>query len=473
MGKEGGRSDSRSMSAVPGVRNAEPARIREIDLSKAARTLAVLRATDYFLVVTCGLGAIRQLPAVAGLFRGNWSDALAALVGALIFGLAAYTGWRHVGVIDPRVWRRYLWVFSLLVVLAAVILPSTVWVASHDRTTLNATTTWSAWFAGLPMLVFGILGLVSTLRLRRMSIPHTGMSLKRLLEGLVARSGESARRLPHVSRAHALRGLTYAAIGGGLVLVVNFWPVPASISANERPPAYLRMYPVVLGLGFFLIVRARRYFQVSAESLLAVDKRPPILFLRSFADDEKQKFRNSQRALLDFSLETRLANHFYHFGPFIGIGAPGEKLPLPGAARVQLGDDQWQGRVLGWIEGAYLIVMYCGRSKWVNWELRHVLEAGRATSLIFLIPEIKRRRSARRREEISARVADLRDAFRGTPWSAELSAYDDFEHLRAMLFRADGSVLALKSRSRSRDAYHLAALVAHQQLLEPAAAAAE
>jgi hypothetical protein len=35
-----------------------------------------------------------------------------------------------------------------------------------------------------------------------------------------------------------------------------------------------------------------------------------------------------------------------------------------------------------------------------------------------------------------------------------------------MLFRADGSMLMVKSRSRARDAYHLAALIAHQRLLE-------
>jgi hypothetical protein len=48
--------------------------------------------------------------------------------------------------------------------------------------------------------------------------------------------------------------------------------------------------------------------------------------------------------------------------------------------------------------------------------------------------------------------------------------FSDFAGLRAMLFRADGSMLMIKSRSRSRDAYHPAALIAHQQLLDPMSA---
>jgi hypothetical protein len=80
-------------------------------------------------------------------------------------------------------------------------------------------------------------------------------------------------------------------------------------------------------LAFFLIVRARHYFQVSADSLLAVDKRPPILFLRSFTDVERQRYLYTTVALLDFSLETRLSNHFYHFGPFIAVGSPKDTIP--------------------------------------------------------------------------------------------------------------------------------------------------
>ncbi|MEO8662048.1 MAG: hypothetical protein ABI693_26515, partial [Bryobacteraceae bacterium] len=68
------------------------------------------------------------------------------------------------------------------------------------------------------------------------------------------------------------------------------------------------------------------------------------------------------------------------------------------------------------------------------------------------------------------RVEQLREVFRNTEWNEELLEYNDFASLRAMLFRADGSMVMIRSRSRSRDSYHLAALIAHQQLLDPAIA---
>ena len=220
-------------------------------------------------------------------------------------------------------------------------------------------------------------------------------------------------------------------------------------------------------LGFFLLLRARRYFQVDADSLLAVDQRPPILFLRSFDDDEKQKFFTAEKALLDFSLETRLSNHFSRFGPFIAIGSPKEAVPQLGASRVLLSDEEWQPRVIGWMREAELIIMYSGKTHWVNWELRQIVENGCATRLILMFPEIKAWRSSKLNKEISARVEQVRQVFKNTPWEEELLEFEDFPGLRAMLFRQDGSMVMVRSRSRSRESYHLAALIAHQYLLDP------
>jgi hypothetical protein len=246
------------------------------------------------------------------------------------------------------------------------------------------------------------------------------------------------------------------------LLVVGFAPIPSNEQLEE---VYLRFSHYITLLAFFLVVRARRYLQVDADSLLAVDERAPILFLRSFDDDEKQQFASVQRALLDFSLETRLSNHFFRYGPFVAVGSPKERIPQIGAARVLLKDDEWQERVLAWIKESKLIIMYSGATHWVNWELRQVIENGRATSLILMFPEIKGWRPSRRRKNIEARVEKVREVFKDTLWADELAEFRDFAGLRAMLFRADGSMVMVKSRSRSRDAYHLAALIAHQQLL--------
>jgi len=176
-------------------------------------------------------------------------------------------------------------------------------------------------------------------------------------------------------------------------------------------------------------------------------------------------YHSSKKALLDFSLETRLYYHFSRFGPFVAIGSPNETDPQLGAARVLLSDDEWQSRVLSWIRNARLIIMYSGTTHWVNWELRQVIGNECATRLILMIPEIRALLWARK-EEISARVEQIREGFRGTPWEEELLCFNDFARLRAMLFRPDGSMVMVRSRSNSRDSYHLAALVAHHILID-------
>ena len=452
-----------------GPNSPSPARITEIDISGPARALAVLRWTDYTLVVACGLGAVGGLPElISSAAHARWVEATVQVLIVAALAFAAITGWRHVGVIDPRVWRAYLWVFPALTGVGVLMMAALAieWI-SKQKNPLDDIQSFMGFFAGLSFAALAIPGFVCVVLLRRMRVAPMGVRLGELLGDLAGRGGEEAPRVTRVERPRFRRGLAYGAAGVCVLLGTTFTPVPAD---SKMAMNVYRVIPQVNTLAFFLIVRARRYFQVSAEALLAVDKRAPILFLRSFTDDERQQYGNSQRALLDFSLETRLANHFYHFGPFIAIGSPKDTVPQPGAARVMLSDDEWQSRVLGWMESASLIVMYCGTTKWVNWELQRIIEKGRSTSLILMIPEVKGWRAAKRRKDIAERVQQLREVFRNTEWNEELTEFEDFQGLRAMLFRADGSMVMVRSRSRSRDSYHLAALIAHEQLLNPMAA---
>ena len=368
-------------------------------------------------------------------------------------------------------WRSYLWVFPLLTAYAIVVAFAILidWASQEANAGQDLTQPLLGLFGTLWIAGVAVPGLVCVLLLRRMRVAPMGVAIGELLAGLERHSGASAPAVTKIERISLPRGFAYGAAGAVVLLGAIVAPLPTE---SKEAANVLRVIEQVQVLGFFLLVRARRYFQVSADSLLAVDKRPPILFLRSFDDDERQNYVDSRRALLDFSLETRLANHFERFGPFIAIGSPKESVPQPGAARVLLPDDQWQSRVLGWMKDASLIIMYSGKTHWVNWELRKVVESGRATSLILMFPEIKGWRPSRRKQDLAARVEQIRAVFRDTPWNEELMEFGDFAGLRAMLFRADGSMVMVKSRSRSRDAYHLAALIAHQQFLEPAPATA-
>ena len=448
---------------LPAAKIASSARISEIDISGPARALSILRLSDYVLVVVCGGAA---LSAVASLFAAeSGADIVvgALMIAALVF--AAYTGWRHVGVIDPRVWRAYLWVFPLLMLFAAMMMLA-AWSAYSSAPDGGDAAVFALITQATNALVFAgvaIPSFVCVLMLRKVRIAPTRTPLRDLLEDLEKRGGSSAVSTAKLPRANAPRGIAFVVVGAILLLGVIVVPLPSDPHTASNAA---RMSEYVMLLGFFLLVRGRRYFQVSADALLAVDHRPPILFLRSFEDDEKQRFSDARRALLDFSLETRLANHFMHFGPFIAIGSPKESVPQLGAARVLLSDEDWQGRVVQWMKSAQLIIMYSGKTQWVNWELRKILDSARATSLILMFPESRAWRRSKRDADVAARVEHIRAVFADTPWSSDLAAYNDFTGLRSMLFFADGSMLMVRSRSRSRDAYHLSALIAHRHLLD-------
>lgn len=146
-------------------------------------------------------------------------------------------------------------------------------------------------------------GILCVLFLRRTRPEPPGIRLRDLLTRFKEQGGASAEHLA-ARPIDRRRGVLYGIGGAALLLAAIFTPLPAQ--GREASDA-LRLIQQVNVLGLFLIVRARRYFQVSADSLLAVDKRPPILFLRSFADDERQRysaliffwsFRDQSRKLL-------------------------------------------------------------------------------------------------------------------------------------------------------------------------------
>jgi FHA domain len=444
--------------------------IREIDISGPARALRFLRMTDYLLVILCGswLLNLLALPFVEPEMR--WGGELLFNVAAIIvLVFSVYAGWRHVGVIDARVWRVHMIAFPLLAFFCVLVLASTLFTGfnSNDGIKLENFQEFNSIFTMLWLSGGAIAGFVSVLLLRKMRIAAFGVPLVELLRDLKSYEGKRDPEAKTIKKVDAPRGTVFGVLGGLILLVVVFAPLPNN---SRMASNYARISQQISLLGYFMLIRARRYFQISAASLLSVDKRKPILFLRSFEDDERVKFGGSEKAFLDFSLETRLLNHFAGFGPFIAIGSPKDPIPQIGAARAVLSDSEWQPRVMAWMSEASVIVMYSGKSQWVTWELAKLVNTERVAKLILMIPEVKGWRSAIRSKDIAARMEHVRDAFGNTKWRGALAALQNSQDVRAMLFRSDGSLVVIKSRPRNRDSYHLAALIAHYILLKETSA---
>ncbi len=172
------------------------------------------------------------------------------------------------------------------------------------------------------------------------------------------------------------------------------------------------------------------------------DSRKPILFLRPFQDDEHTSLqptgftaqatgirsqsryvRRGQTDIFDLlwsahpirvlrmiadygagSSEESIARFFERHGPVIAIGKPGEHLASPGAARMYLTDDTWQGAILAEMERAQAVVMQPAPSDGVRWELMHLREKVAPCRLLLCL--IGYWNNPEAYEELSAVVAD-------------------------------------------------------------------
>jgi hypothetical protein len=130
--------------------------------------------------------------------------------------------------------------------------------------------------------------------------------------------------------------------------------------------------------------------QPDAIELLKVDRRAPVLYLRSFDDDAVPDLTESLAPLgprgARRSIEMRLSQVFKGLGPVISIGRPGERLPEIGANRFYVSDDDWQEAVLYFLERAVAVVILVGRSTGVTWEIKTALRTVPHQKVLFVFP---------------------------------------------------------------------------------------
>jgi hypothetical protein len=133
-------------------------------------------------------------------------------------------------------------------------------------------------------------------------------------------------------------------------------------------------------------VRLRRYYALPADTVLELDERQPVLFLRSFADDAIRlwgkgvvgKYRGR-------TIEEAISPLAKMIGPFVGIADPKSRLPLLGAAKTFYPDDTWQTAIARWIDMAQMILL-AGRTEGIGWEIEHISERAALTKLVILMP---------------------------------------------------------------------------------------
>jgi hypothetical protein len=449
---------------------ARPSVANDIDISPQVRRLHIVRATDWGIVyIAIQVMLLRGVSLVTDPFDG-WTF-VADIAALALGGWCIVIGLRNIGSITSRTWRSYtalLWVLMpVLLVLTALMLWAVAQGGDNEVALMNVL----IFASGLGWCA---ITLAALFRLRKMKLGGLNESLQQLAATMSddGRVASDAIDLSQVQRVNKRKGIAYGAIGVGVLIVSAFaWnqaqslPAFQSLSARQQFDAG-RLFSVLDTVGFFLLIRMRRYFQIDADALLRSDTRAPILFLRSFEDEEKLTFAQSGKALFDYSLETRLSRHFMLFGPFVAVGSPQDELPQLGAARARLTDDEWRGRVRQWMRSSQVILIYAGSTYWINWELATLARRGHMHKVILLIPPRRgwATRSRKVVDDIRARLSCVRGALQDTPWAAALASLQPEKDLRALLFRPDGGITTIRSKPENREAYHLAVLVGHHLL---------
>lgn len=169
-----------------------------------------------------------------------------------------------------------------------------------------------------------------------------------------------------------------------LLIPVVVWPVLDLLSKCHIPEKIIFFISILLSIivglpGVYCFHHAKRLAAPAARIVLARDRRPPVLYLRSFRAD---RFPSWTR-LAQF--EETLAEVMKEIGPFIALGAPGEKLPPLGAARMYLQEKDWQEEIRDLMSRAQLMVFWAGDSPGFWWEVFQAVKLMTPERLLFFV----------------------------------------------------------------------------------------
>jgi hypothetical protein len=180
----------------------------------------------------------------------------------------------------------------------------------------------------------------------------------------------------YLPRQNAARGRFYKGLAVGLGILFGVPMLVLISDAKDLDRALLGLLAFFVGAGLVWLYRLGEQHTVSsADEVLAGDPRPPLVYLRSFDDDEGA-------AGLEYSLSDVLGD----VGPFVAVGRPGDKLPPLGVTRSYQRNEDWQSYVINLVDRAALVIMLAGRTKWLAWELKQCAARLRPERLVVLVP---------------------------------------------------------------------------------------
>jgi hypothetical protein len=270
-------------------------------------------------------------------------------------------------------------------------------------------------------------------------------------------------KAPHARKARALNFLGWLVMALTLVLVpvTAFVIGPAAKGAGEAFVFGLMLWIALAAMTFgFLQYRSRQYASLARAEAHSSDRRAPVLYLRSFAQDAtsiKGAFALQQTLGLHGTFEEQLYEAFAPIGPLIAVGVPGQSLPTPGAHRVYADADLWQDKVEALMRSASLVVILVGKGgAGLGWEIERAFATVERSRLLLLVKRGRRQYEKDRKivergaglvlpayRRLSRGLVGLAIAVKSANCFLAFSARGDVEvlRIRAPWFRGTGSFI--------------------------------
>jgi hypothetical protein len=252
---------------------------------------------------------------------------------------------------------------------------------------------WIGWLLGLVALLCGVFATRwardndLVVPGRQASVPAVALSAVALsavaLGCLVAGLGFSAA---------ALRDLTF---GPSLSIMEQADAVAVSPEQLSGAKALGGLALLVVGAALARTARAR--WRADANRLRLSDPRPPVLYLRSFDDDNiplpsnfsaRHPFTELVSLRGSTPFEEIVAWELSRYGPVIAVGRQHQSLASLGAAREHLDDRTWRTSVTERMTNAALIVVTIGATPGLAWELDTLASSNHLSRTIFVFPPL-------------------------------------------------------------------------------------
>ena len=195
------------------------------------------------------------------------------------------------------------------------------------------------------------------------------------------------------------------------------------------------MYLLVVGM----LQIANGLWEKDPAKLLGSDTRRPILYLRSFLDDREtslhpetafsalvgldppyyslEQYRDAPfykfaRWTVGFlsnhhpvrmiklligrpldSSEEQMSGFFSQFGMFVAIGKPGEEVATTGAARMYVGNDEWQSLVVDLLSTSQIVLLQPSSTQGVWWEVQKTIELAAPARILMCMVDYRDRQN--------------------------------------------------------------------------------